>query len=101
MDYHPLLTLFGVLALTCVLCGAQGDTCTEYTNCDTFPCQAPDYNLDMLVWLEQTGPGFGEFQSSMQKAVDIMQTYPGVVSQDMKILHMTLQCMYYVFIRCV
>lgn len=69
-------------------------TCTNWTNCDNATCGIFEFGNDMIAFLGDRSdkPAFAQFYQSFGKAVSILRSYPGVVTDDYYIPHLTLQC---------
>jgi hypothetical protein len=65
-------------------------SCNNNTNC-VDRCDIIDYNTVTVTSLVQSSHGFEQFRNSVAIALAIMKSYPGVVTDDRVLLHMTLQ----------
>jgi len=85
-----IITNFLFLLSLVILC-VQADVCYNNTNCDA-KCGLLDYNNDVIALLAiGDSTGYQEYKASANKAIAIMKQYPGVLTNDDDILHMTLQ----------
>jgi len=77
-----------VLLVVCISFGAA-QNCSSYSTCGS--CDIIDYNNDLIAFLDQgPGDGFTQFYDSATAAINIMCQYPGVITNDDWILHMTI-----------
>eukprot|EP01121_Diplochlamys_sp_Union-15-3_P019049 TRINITY_DN7080_c0_g1_i1.p1 TRINITY_DN7080_c0_g1~~TRINITY_DN7080_c0_g1_i1.p1 ORF type:complete len:227 (+),score=24.67 TRINITY_DN7080_c0_g1_i1:50-730(+) len=84
------VTVFCLLLV--FLVRTEGQTCNSYTNCDNTTCAHwYDYNNDCIASLDRDGPSFDGFKQSLATAVNIMRQYPGVLSDDSLLPHITVQ----------
>jgi len=91
MKKIEILLLLVILFSICL--GSYAQNCTNYTDC--YSCDDPiiDYSNDFIAMLSQGGNGYDQFCNTSNAAIAIMNEYPGVITDDDWILHMTIDYM--------
>eukprot|EP01116_Phalansterium_solitarium_P012685 TRINITY_DN29196_c0_g1_i1.p1 TRINITY_DN29196_c0_g1~~TRINITY_DN29196_c0_g1_i1.p1 ORF type:complete len:231 (-),score=40.25 TRINITY_DN29196_c0_g1_i1:54-746(-) len=79
------------IVILLLLLATEISGCSSWQDCGDFGCSLPDYDNDFIASLMRNGAGFSEFGASLKKAVSILRKYPGVISDDADVRHMTVQ----------
>jgi len=75
--------------------GLKYPQCTNRTNCGNYSCNFFQYSNDYitLLFAKSGRPAFDQFYKNLKTAVDIMRSFPGVITDDYYYPHMTIEYM--------